>query len=62
MDYIEQERSEVDAMTPAEIDYNFEKMEQFVQMKRHLLMGISRNFWIGGNRGKTSSVFPDGEK
>ena len=30
MDYIEQERSEVDAMTPAEIDYNFEKMEQFV--------------------------------
>lgn len=30
MDYIEQERSEVDAMTSAEIDYNFEKMEQFV--------------------------------
>ena len=27
---LEQERSEVDAMTPAEIDYNFEKMEQFV--------------------------------
>ncbi len=30
MDYIEQERSEVDAMTPEEIDYNFERMEQFV--------------------------------
>lgn len=30
MDYIEQEREEADRMTSEEIDYNFEKMEQFV--------------------------------
>lgn len=30
MDYIEQERAEEDSMTSEEIDYNFEKMEQFV--------------------------------
>lgn len=30
MDYIEQEREEADSMSSEEIDYNFEKMEQFV--------------------------------
>ena len=30
MDFIEQEREEADSMTSEEIDYNFEKMEQFV--------------------------------
>ena len=30
MDYIEQEREEADTMTSAEIDYNFEKVEEYV--------------------------------
>lgn len=30
MDYIEKEREDADSMTSKEIDYNFEKMEQFV--------------------------------
>lgn len=30
MDYIEQERDQIDSMTSEEIDYNFEKVEEYV--------------------------------